>query len=125
MKLFSKRKNKIANAIPVAEKPYFNHAHRIYKGLLYDTEKSELVMNYQLDGFDSLYSLFKTKNGRWFRCQRNIDICNYVSNKEHIRRIYTTYYDIVTVDVNYAKRIIGENDIQKYIDLWGDEVEEA
>ncbi len=131
MKLFSKRKNNTAHsdeteAIPVTEQGFIKHANRIYHRLLYDTETAELVINYQLDGFNGeYYSLFKTKNGRWFKCQREMRVFNHVYQGEHIREITTRYFDIVPMDEDYAKRIIGDRDIGKYLSLWGDEVEEA
>lgn len=130
MKLFSKHKKNMADfetkVIPATEQKFIKHANRIYHRLLYDTETAEFVINYQLDGFgDEYYSLFKTKNGRWFKCQREMRISNHVYQGKHIREITTRYFDIVPMDEDYAKRIIGDRDIGKYLSLWGDEVEEA
>lgn len=35
------------------------------------------------------------------------------------------YSNIIHVNEDYAKMTIGEHDVQKYLELWGDEVEEA
>lgn len=130
MKLFSKHKKNMTDfetkVIPVTEQKNIKHANRIYHRLLYNTETAELVINYQLDGFyDEYYSLFKTENGRWFKCQREVTISNHVYQDEHIRQITIRYFDIVPMDEDYAKRIIGDRNIGKYLSLWGDEVEKA
>ena len=71
--------------------------------------------------------MFRTKNGRWFRCQKhinayrryNLDYEEYVYDKDVI------YSNIIPVNEDYAKRTVGEYDVQKYLEMWGDEVEEA
>ena len=134
MKLFSNRKNKnseIENReIQACKAPKPNtdiiHARSICSGLLYSTKDSEQVVSW-LDTYSDGFALFRTKNGRWFRCQKhinayrryNLDYEEYVYDKDVI------YSNIIPVNEDYAKRTVGEYDVQKYLDLWGDEVEEA
>lgn len=138
MKLFSKRKNKnseIENREAQERKEpetrtTITHAQRICKGLLYSTEDSELVVCFKyLDSCEEdKVALFKTKNGRWFRCLQktkkyvsfNLDICKYIVEEKKI-----SYSNIIPINEDYAKRTVGDYDVQKYMELWGDEVEEA
>lgn len=36
-----------------------------------------------------------------------------------------SYSNIIPINEDYAKRTVGDYDVQKYMELWGDEVEEA
>lgn len=138
MKLFSKRKNKNSE-IENREVRYNKeteprttiiHSQRICKGLLYSTEDSELVVCFKYSDSceEDKAALFKTKNGRWFRCLQktkkyvsfNLDICKYIVYEKTI-----SYSNIIPINEDYAKRTVGEYDVQKYLELWGDEVEEA
>ena len=106
------------------------HSQRICKGLLYSTEDSELVVCWKHSDSceEDKAALFKTKNGRWFRCLQktkkyvyfNLDICKYIVYEKTI-----SYSNIIPINEDYAKRTVGEYDVQKYLELWGDEVEEA
>lgn len=138
MKLFSKRKNKnseIENReVQDRKEPEpritIIHSQRICKGLLYSTEDSELVVCFKYSDSckEDKAALFKTKNGRWFRCLQktkkyvifNLDICKYIVEEKKI-----SYSNIIPINEDYAKRTVGDYDVQKYLELWGDEVEEA
>ena len=106
------------------------HSQRICKGLLYSTEDSELVVCWKhSDSCEKEKSaLFRTKNGRWFRCLQktkkyvsfDLDICKYIVYEKTI-----SYSNIIPINEDYAKRTVGDYDVQKYMELWGDEVEEA
>lgn len=138
MKLFFKRKNKNSEIedreAQERKEPEtrttITHAESIRHGLLYRTEDSELVVcwKYSDSCEGEKAALFKTKNGRWFRCLQktkkyvyfDLDICQYVVREKTI-----IYSGIIPVNEDYAKRTIGEYDVQKYLELWGDEVEEA
>lgn len=73
---------------------------KIVKGLMYDTDKSELV---HIDKARKR-QLYNTQNGNYFMF--------YVSG------------DILPVTEDFVKDYLGENDIEKYIELFG-EVEDA
>lgn len=138
MKLFSKRKNKnseIENREEIERKEQeprttIIHSQRICNGLLYSTEDSELVVCWKHSDSceEDKAALFKTKNGRWFRCLQktkkyvsfNLDICKYIVEEKKI-----SYSNIIPINEDYAKRTVGDYDVQKYMELWGDEVEEA
>lgn len=137
MKLFSKRKNKkseienreVQDHKDLETRTTITHAESICHGLLYRTEDSELVVCWKhSDSCEEKSALFKTKNGRWFRCMQktkkyvyfNLDICQYVVCEKTI-----IYSGIIPVNEVYAKMIIGKHDVQKYLELWGDEVKEA
>lgn len=96
MKLFSKRKNKnseienreVRDNKETEPRTTIIHSQRICKGLLYSTEDSELVVCWKHSDSceEEKSALFKTKNGRWFRCLQktkkyvsfNLDICKYI-----------------------------------------------
>lgn len=96
MKLFSKRKNKnseienreVRDNKEAEPRTTIIHSQRICKGLLYSTEDSELVVCWKHSDSceEDKAALFKTKNGRWFRCLQktkeyvyfNLDICKYI-----------------------------------------------
>lgn len=138
MKLFSKRKNKnseIENQEVQGRKEpeprtTIIHSQRICNGLLYSTEDSELVVCWKHSDSceEDKAALFKTKNGRWFRCLQktkkyvrfDLDICKYIVYEKTI-----SYSNIIPISEDYAKRTVGDYDVQKYMELWGDEVEEA
>ena len=138
MKLFSKRKNKnseienreVRDNKETEPRTTIIHSQRICKGLLYSTEDSELVVCWKHSDSceEDKAALFKTKNGRWFRCLQktkkyvyfNLDICKYIVYEKTI-----SYSNIIPINEDYAKRTVGEYDVQKYLELWGDEVEEA
>lgn len=138
MKLFSKRKNKnseienreVRDNKETEPRTTIIHSQRICKGLLYSTEDSELVVCWKHSDSceEDKAALFKTKNGRWFRCLQktkkyvyfNLDICKYIVEKKKI-----SYSNIIPINEDYAKRTVGDYDVQKYMELWGDEVEEA
>lgn len=138
MKLFSKRKNKnlenenreVQDRKEPEPRTTIIHSQRICKGLLYSTEDSELVVcfTYSDSCKEDKAALFKTKNGRWFRCLQktkkyvsfNLDICKYIVEEKKI-----SYSNIIPINEDYAKRTVGEYDVQKYLELWGDEVEKA
>lgn len=138
MKLFSKRKNKnseIENQeVQGRKEPELRttiiHSQRICNGLLYSTEDSELVVCWKHSDSceEDKAALFKTKNGRWFRCLQktkkyvyfDLDICKYIVYEKTI-----SYSNIIPINEDYAKRTVGDYDVQKYMELWGDEVEEA
>lgn len=138
MKLFSKRKNKnseIENQEVQGRKEpeprtTIIHSQRICKGLLYSTEDSELVVCWKHSDSceEEKSALFRTKNGRWFRCLQktkkyvsfDLDICKYIVYEKTI-----SYSNIIPINEDYAKRTVGDYDVQKYMELWGDEVEEA
>jgi hypothetical protein len=86
MKLFSKRKNKnsenenreVQDRKEPEPRTTIIHSQRICKGLLYSTEDSELVVCWKHSDSceEEKSALFRTKNGRWFRClQKNKEIC--------------------------------------------------
>lgn len=138
MKLFSKRKNKnseienreVRDNKEVEPRTTIIHSQRICKGLLYSTEDSELVVCWKHSDSceEEKSALFRTKNGRWFRCLQktkkyvsfNLDICKYIVEEKKI-----SYSNIIPINKDYAKRIVGDYDVQKYLELWGDEVEKA
>lgn len=138
MKLFSKRKNKnsenenreVQDRKEPEPRTTIIHSQRICKGLLYSTEDSELVVCWKHSDFceEEKSALFRTKNGRWFRCLQktkkyvyfNLDICKYIVYEKTI-----SYSNIIPINEDYAKRTVGDYDVQKYMELWGDEVEEA
>lgn len=138
MKLFSKRKNKnsenenreVQDRKEPEPRTTIIHSQRICKGLLYSTEDSELVVCWKHSDSceEEKSALFKTKNGRWFRCLQktkkyvsfNLDICKYIVEEKKI-----SYSNIIPINEDYAKRTVGDYDVQKYMELWGDEVEEA
>lgn len=138
MKLFSKRKNKnseienreVRDNKETEPRTTIIHSQRICKGLLYSTEDSELVVCWKHSDSceEEKSALFKTKNGRWFRCLQktkkyvsfNLDICKYIVEEKKI-----SYSNIIPINEDYAKRTVGDYDVQKYMELWGDEVEEA
>lgn len=138
MKLFSKRKNKnseienreVRDNKEAEPRTTIIHSQRICKGLLYSTEDSELVVCWKhSDSCEKEKSaLFRTKNGRWFRCLQktkkyvsfDLDICKYIVYEKTI-----SYSNIIPINEDYAKRTVGDYDVQKYMELWGDEVEEA
>lgn len=138
MKLFSKRKNKnseienreVRDNKETEPRTTIIHSQRICKGLLYSTEDSELVVCWKHSDSceEEKSALFKTKNGRWFRCLQktkkyvsfNLDICKYIVDEKKI-----SYSNIIPINEDYAKRTVGDYDVQKYMELWGDEVEEA
>lgn len=138
MKLFSKRKNKnsenenreVQDRKEPEPRTTIIHSQRICKGLLYSTEDSELVVCWKHSDSceEDKAALFKTKNGRWFRCLQktkkyvyfNLDICKYIVEEKKI-----SYSNIIPINEDYAKRTVGDYDVQKYMELWGDEVEEA
>lgn len=138
MKLFSKRKNKnsenenreVQDRKEPEPRTTIIHSQRICNGLLYSTEDSELVVCFKYSDSckEDKAALFKTKNGRWFRCLQktkkyvsfNLDICKYIVEEKKI-----SYSNIIPINEDYAKRTVGDYDVQKYLELWGDEVEEA
>lgn len=138
MKLFSKRKNKnseienreVRDNKETEPRTTIIHSQRICNGLLYSTEDSELVVCWKHSDSceEDKAALFKTKNGRWFRCLQktkkyvyfNLDICKYIVEEKKI-----SYSNIIPINEDYAKRTVGDYDVQKYMELWGDEVEEA
>lgn len=138
MKLFSKRKNKnseienreVRDNKEAEPRTTIIHSQRICNGLLYSTEDSELVVCWKHSDSceEEKSALFRTKNGRWFRCLQktkkyvsfNLDICKYIVYKKTI-----SYSNIIPINEDYAKRTVGDYDVQKYMELWGDEVEEA
>ena len=138
MKLFSKRKNKnseienreVRDNKEAEPRTTIIHSQRICKGLLYSTEDSELVVCWKHSDSceEDKAALFKTKNGRLFRCLQktkkyvyfNLDICKYIVEEKKI-----SYSNIIPINEDYAKRTVGDYDVQKYMELWGDEVEEA
>lgn len=138
MKLFSKRKNKnseienreVRDNKETEPRTTIIHSQRICNGLLYSTEDSDLVVCFKYSDFceEDKVALFKTKNGRWFRCLQktkkyvsfNLDICKYIVEEKKI-----SYSNIIPINEDYAKRTVGDYDVQKYLELWGDEVEEA
>lgn len=138
MKLFSKRKNKnseienreVRDNKEAEPRTTIIHSQRICKGLLYSTEDSELVVCWKRSDSceEEKSALFRTKNGRWFRCLQktkkyvsfNLDICKYIVEEKKI-----SYSNIIPINEDYAKRTVGDYDVQKYMELWGDEVEEA
>lgn len=138
MKLFSKRKNKnseienreVRDNKETEPRTTIIHSQRICKGLLYSTEDSELVVCWKHSDSceEEKSALFKTKNGRWFRCLQktkkyvsfNLDICKYIVEEKKI-----SYSNIIPINEDYAKRTVGDYDVQKYLELFGDEVEEA
>lgn len=138
MKLFSKRKNKnseienreVRDNKETEPRTTIIHSQRICKGLLYSTEDSELVVCWKHSDSceEEKSALFRTKNGRWFRCLQktkkyvsfNLDICKYIVEEKKI-----SYSNIIPINEDYAKRTVGDYDVQKYMELWGDEVEEA
>lgn len=138
MKLFSKRKNKnseienreVRDNKEAEPRTTIIHSQRICKGLLYSTEDSELVVCWKHSDSceEDKAALFKTKNGRWFRCLQktkkyvyfNLDICKYIVEEKKI-----SYSNIIPINEDYAKRTVGDYYVQKYLELWGDEVEEA
>lgn len=138
MKLFSKRKNKnsenenreVQDRKEPEPRTTIIHSQRICKGLLYSTEDSELVVCWKHSDSceEEKSALFKAKNGRWFRCLQktkkyvsfNLDICKYIVEEKKI-----SYSNIIPINEDYAKRTVGDYDVQKYMELWGDEVEEA
>jgi hypothetical protein len=138
MKLFSKRKNKnseienreVRDNKETEPRTTIIHSQRICKGLLYSTEDSELVVCWKHSDSceEEKSALFRTKNGRWFRCLQktkkyvsfDLDICKYIVYEKTI-----SYSNIIPINEDYAKRTVGDYDVQKYLELWGDEVEEA
>ncbi len=138
MKLFSKHKNRnseIKNREEIERKEQeprttIIHSQRICNGLLYSTEDSELVVCWKHSDSceEEKSALFRTKNGRWFRCLQktkkyvsfDLDICKYIVYEKTI-----SYSNIIPINEDYAKRTVGDYDVQKYMELWGDEVEEA
>ena len=138
MKLFSKRKNKnseienreVRDNKEAEPRTTIIHSQRICKGLLYSTEDSELVVCWKHSDSceEEKSALFRTKNGRWFRCLQktkkyvyfNLDICKYIVYEKTI-----SYSNIIPINEDYAKRTVGDYYVQKYLELWGDEVEEA
>lgn len=138
MKLFSKRKNKnseienreVQDRKEPEPRTTIIHSQRICNGLLYSTEDSELVVCWKHSDSceEEKSALFRTKNGRWFRCLQktkkyvsfNLDICKYIVEEKKI-----SYSNIIPINEDYAKRTVGDYDVQKYMELWGDEVEEA
>lgn len=138
MKLFSKRKNKnseienreVRDNKEAEPRTTIIHSQRICNGLLYSTEDSELVVCWKHSDSceEEKSALFRTKNGRWFRCLQktkeyvyfNLDICKYIVEEKKI-----SYSNIIPINEDYAKRTVGDYDVQKYMELWGDEVEEA
>lgn len=138
MKLFSKRKNKnseienreVRDNKEPEPRTTIIHSQRICNGLLYSTEDSELVVCWKHSNSceEEKSALFRTENGRWFRCLQktkkyvsfNLDICKYIVEEKKI-----SYSNIIPINEDYAKRTVGDYDVQKYLELWGDEVEEA
>lgn len=138
MKLFSKRKNKnseienreVRDNREAEPRTTIIHSQRICEGLLYSTEDSELVVCWKHSDSceEEKSALFRTKNGRWFRCLQktkkyvsfNLDICKYIVEEKKI-----SYSNIIPINEDYAKRTVGDYDVQKYMELFGDEVEEA
>ncbi len=138
MKLFSKRKNKnseienreVQDRKEPEPRTTIIHSQRICNGLLYSTEDSELVVCWKHSDSceEEKSALFRTKNGRWFRCLQktkkyvyfDLDICKYIVYEKTI-----SYSNIIPINEDYAKRTVGDYDVQKYMELWGEEVEEA
>lgn len=138
MKLFSKRKNKnseienreVRDNKETEPRTTIIHSQRICNGLIYSTEDSELVVCWKHSDSceEEKSALFRTKNGRWFRCLQktkkyvsfDLDICKYIVYEKTI-----SYSNIIPINEDYAKRTVGDYDVQKYLELWGDEVEEA
>lgn len=138
MKLFSKRKNKnsenenreVRDNKETEPRTTIIHSQRICNGLIYSTEDSELVVCWKHSDpcEEEKSALFRTKNGRWFRCLQktkkyvsfDLDICKYIVYEKTI-----SYSNIIPINEDYAKRTVGDYDVQKYMELWGDEVEEA
>lgn len=138
MKLFSKRKNKnseienreVQDRKETEPRTTIIHSQSICKGLLYSTEDSELVVCWKHSDSceEETSALFRTKNGRWFRCLQktkkyvsfNLNICKYIVEEKKI-----SYSNIIPINEDYAKRTVGDYDVQKYLELWGDEVEKA
>lgn len=138
MKLFSKRKNKnseienreVRDNKEAEPRTTIIHSQRICNGLIYSTEDSELVVCWKHSDpcEEEKSALFRTKNGRWFRCLQktkkyvsfDLDICKYIVYEKTI-----SYSNIIPINEDYAKRTVGDYDVQKYMELWGDEVEEA
>lgn len=130
MKLFSKRKNKnseIENQEVQGRKEpeprtTIIHSQRICNGLLYSTEDSELVVCWKHSDScgEEKSALFRTKNGRWFRCLQktkkyvsfDLDICKYIVYEKTI-----SYSNIIPINEDYAKRTVGDYDVQKYMEL--------
>lgn len=138
MKLFSKQKNKnseienreVRDNKETEPRTNIIHSKRICNGLLYSTEDSELVVCWKHSDSceEEKSALFRTKNGRWFRCLQktkkyvifNLDICKYIVEEKKI-----SYSNIIPINEDYAKRTVGDYDVQKYMELWGEEVEKA
>jgi hypothetical protein len=138
MKLFSKRKNKnseienreVRDNKETEPRTTIIHSQRICNGLIYRTEDSELVVCWKHSDSceEEKSALFRTKNGRWFRCLQktkkyvyfDLDICKYIVYEKTI-----SYSNIIPINEDYAKRTVGDYDVQKYMELWGEEVEEA
>lgn len=109
MKLFSKRKNKnsenenreVQDRKEPEPRTTIIHSQRICNGLLYSTEDSELVVCFKYSDSceEDKAALFKTKNGRWFRCLQktkkyvyfNLDICKYIvdEKKDQLFKYYS------------------------------------
>lgn len=102
------------------------HAEIISKGLRYSTKDSEQIISWQ-DSYSDGFALFRTKNGRWFRCNRDIDNHTWfnLNSGKYICQTDVKYSNIIPINEDYAKRTVGEYDVQKYLELCGDEVEKA
>lgn len=138
MKLFSKRKNKnleienreVQDRKETEPRTTIIHSQRICNGLLYSTEDSELVVCWKHSDSceEEKSALFRTKNERWFRCLQktkkyvsfDLDMCKYIVYEKTI-----SYSNIIPINEDYAKRTVGDYDVQKYLELWGGEVEKA
>lgn len=75
---------------------------KVINGLLYDTDKSELIYEEQ----DTHRQLYRTKKGRWFKVYQN---------------------GVITpITEDEAKAYLGEHDAELFVEIFGeDAIEEA
>jgi len=100
---------------PVYPEPEIKHTRAVIDGKLYDTETAEELCEY------GYFALFRTKKGNYFCCDV-LDDAQFLRAKTiamtgNIRK--RSYYAIKKLDLESAKKILAEYNIEKYIELFG------
>lgn len=102
-----------------------NHKKIIINDKLYDTENARFLGVVEKYDLRNSKVLFETKNGRYFYCDRHRKLSSTEETEEEIiYNIETSYNYIKPVLLENIREWLGEHDIEKYIELFG-EVEEA
>ena len=119
--IFSRRKNKqsyihyilleepVKDAKQIVEYADNRTVRKVINGKLYDTSKAKPILDCNISP----------------RAVPNFDIGTFLSIPVRIYKgntewFFTYYSNIVIVDENWAKDVIGNNDAEKYIELFGE-----